>query len=210
MRESVFKNDLELGGAAGNWYAVQAKCRVERRIAQDLSAKGFQTYLPLLREERQWSDRKKVLDVPAFSGYVFVRQDGSLASRVRVLETFGVLRMLGDNHSPTPVPEREIQSLRVALERGVNCHRFDSIPVGSRVEVKHGPLAGVFGQLVRVSRGFRLVLSVSTVSQAIAVEVDLDDVELEAPRKQRLPEFSGNLGPLPVGADFVELSRLER
>jgi transcription antitermination factor NusG len=159
------------------WYAVQTLYRHEQRIAHDLAVKGFATYLPLMREIRQWTDRKKVIDVPAFGGYIFVRHDASLPSRVRVLETAGVLRMLGDNHAPVPVPDIEIESLRRMLESNTGCKRCDYLPVGTMVQVKSGVLAGIQGRLSRTNNSLRLVLSVSTVSQAISVEVDLEDVE---------------------------------
>jgi transcription antitermination factor NusG len=159
------------------WYAVQTLYRHEQRIAGDLAMKGFTTYLPLIRETRQWTDRKKVIAVPAFSGYIFVRHDASLASRVRLLETTGVLRLLGDNHSPVPIPDIEVESLRRMLESNMTCTRCDYLAIGSLVQVKSGVLAGVRGRLSRVNSSLRLVLSVSTVSQAISVEVAPDDVE---------------------------------
>jgi transcription antitermination factor NusG len=172
-----------LGFAAGPavsytaWYAVQTLYRHEQRIALNLAAKGFATYLPLIRETRQWTDRKKVIDFPAFGGYVFVRHDASLASRVRVLETAGVLRLLGDNHAPVPIPDIEIESLRRMLESNMACMRCGYLAIGSLVQVKSGVLAGIRGRLTRVNSSLRLVLSVSTVSRAISVEVGLDDVE---------------------------------
>jgi transcription antitermination factor NusG len=159
------------------WYAVQTLYRHEQRIASNLAVKGFATYLPLVRETRQWTDRKKIIDVPAFSGYIFVRHDASLGSRVRVLETAGVLRLLGDNHAPVPIPDIEIESLRRMLESNMTCTKCGYLTIGSLVQVKSGALAGIRGRLNRVNNSLRLVLSVSTVSQAISVEVDLDDVE---------------------------------
>ena len=166
------------GNACGAaWYAVQTLYRNEQRVSRDLAVKGFATYLPLLRETRQWTDRKKVIEVPAFSGYVFVRHDASLPVRVRVLETAGVVRMLGDNHAPVPVPDAEIESLRRTLESNAPCIKCDYPAVGAMVQVKTGILAGVRGRLIRINNSLRLVLSVSTVSQAVSVEVNLEDIE---------------------------------
>jgi transcription antitermination factor NusG len=162
------------------WYAVQTLYRYEQRIARDLTAKGFETYLPLLRETRQWTDRKKIIHVPAFGGYIFVHQEASLHNRVRVLETSGVVRILGDNHSPVAIPEIEIQSLRRMLESDASCRKCEYLTVGTMVEVKRGALTGIRGRLVRIHNSLRLVLSVATVSQAISVEVGLEDVELVA------------------------------
>jgi transcription antitermination factor NusG len=159
------------------WFAVQTNYRHENRVSRDLKSKGFETYLPLLRETRQWSDRKKTVEVPAFDGYVFVRHDDSLKTRVCVLQTLGVVRVLGDNHSPVPIPDSEIESLQRTLFSNLDCKRCDSLAVGTMVEVKRGVLAGIRGRLLHYQNSLRLVLSVSTVSQAISVEVNLQDVE---------------------------------
>lgn len=160
------------------WYAVQTMYRHEQRISRDLAAKGFPTYLPLLRETHQWSDRRKIVEAPAFSGYVFVRQQVSARSRVRVLETPGVVSILGSNHTPAPIPDDEIESLRRMIEKGGDCERCACPEVGDLVEVKHGPLAGLRGRLLEVRKGFRLILAIQAVSQAISAEVRLEDVTL--------------------------------
>jgi transcription termination/antitermination protein NusG len=183
MSATVSKPGSRSGSPSGDafrgaaWYAVQTLYRHEQRIASDLTVKGFPTYLPLLSETRQWRDRKKVVEVPVFSGYVFVRHDATLSSRVRVLATTGVVRMLGDNHAPVPVADFEIESLRRTLQTNVPCKKCEPLAVGTMVRVKRGALDGVRGRLVRVNSGLRLVLSVSTISQAVSVEVDLEDVE---------------------------------
>lgn len=166
-----------VGSTPLEWYAIQTGYRYEHRVARDLYAKGFEIYLPLLREEHQWKDRKKQVDIPAFGGYLFVRQDASARHRVQILETTGVVRLLGDNHRPTPVPGAEIEALRRALHSGIPCSRCDYLAIGTVVRVKRGPLSGVEGRLVRIKGGLRLVLAIATVSQAISVEVHLEDVE---------------------------------
>lgn len=183
MGEALSNNDRGTGlSVEGNlhkteWYAVQTLYRYEHRIARDLTVKGFETYLPILRETRQWTDRKKVLEVPVFGGYVFIRQEASLRNRVRVLETTGVVRILGDNQAPVPIPEIEIESVRRMIESGASCRKCELVTVGTMVEVKRGALTGIRGRLVRIHNSLHLVLSVATVSQAVSVEVDLEDVE---------------------------------
>jgi transcription antitermination factor NusG len=166
-----------------SWYGVQTRYRHEQRIAHDLAVKGFTTYLPLIKELHQWSDRKKAIEVPAFSGYLFVRQDATLRNRVRVLETSGVVRILGDNQAPVPVPDSEIESLRKTLDSRLACSRCECLPIGSMVEVKSGPLAGVRGRLTSSKNNLRLIVSVSAMSQAISVEVRPEEIEAVAEDK---------------------------
>jgi transcription antitermination factor NusG len=163
------------------WYVVQTYSRCEQRVAKDLTAKGFETYLPLLRELRQWSDRKKLVETPAFSGYVFARCEPSLRSRVRVLETGGIVRMLGGNHEPSKICDEEIDSLRRTLNSGVACDRCDSFVPGAFVRVKSGPLAGVKGRLARVKNGLRLVISITVVARSVLAELGTDEVEVIHP-----------------------------
>ena len=164
-------------GSGTAWFAVQTVYKHEFRVLRDLAAKGFTAYLPLLRETRRWTDRTKVIEVPAFSGYLFLRHDSSLRARSLVLNTFGVFRMLPDNHKPSPIADIEIESLRRALDSNVPVAKCELPAVGTRVRVKGGVLSGVEGQIVRVSNKLRLVILVSSISQAISVEVDGIDVE---------------------------------
>jgi transcription antitermination factor NusG len=181
MGEACF--NIESGMAASSaapglaWYAVQTGYRCEQRVALGLTNKGFETYLPLLQEVHQWNDRRKVIDVPAFSGYLFVHYEPTLRRRVQVLETSGVVRLLGGNHTPNRVPDMEIEAVRRAIGSGVDCDRCDALLPGSMVQVVRGPLAGVEGRLVRIKNRVRLVIAISVFSQAISAEVDQNDVE---------------------------------
>jgi transcription antitermination factor NusG len=159
------------------WYAVQTAYRCEQRVALGLTNKGLEIYLPLLREVHQWKDRKKIVDVPAFSGYLFVHYEPTLTNRVKVLETSGVVRLLGGNHVPNQVSEDEIEAVRRTVNSGVDCDRCDALIPGTMVRVIRGPLAGVQGRLVRVKNRVRLVIAISVFAQAISAEVDQNDVQ---------------------------------
>lgn len=159
------------------WYAVQTAYRCEQRVALGLTTKGFTTYLPLLREVHQWKDRRKLIEVPAFSGYLFLHYDPSLRNRVKVLETNGVVRLLGGNHAPSQISEVEIEAVRRTLGSSVPCDRCDALTPGTLVRVTRGPLAGVKGRLARIKNGLRLIVTISVFSQAISAELSLSDVE---------------------------------
>jgi transcriptional antiterminator NusG len=170
---------MDTSSMTPSWFALQTRYRFEEKIATELEAKGIESYLPRLREIHQWKDRKKTMDVPAFGGYVFARFTPSLQNRVRVLETSGVVKLLGNQGRPEPVPEEEIESLRLALESGAPCDRHPLLAeVGMRVKVRQGMLAGLEGQVVRVANQLRILVNVASVCQAIAVEVAMADLEL--------------------------------
>jgi transcription antitermination factor NusG len=159
------------------WYAVQTGYRCEQKVASGLTMKGFRTYLPLLREVRQRTDRRKLIEVPAFSGYLFLHYEPSLRNRVKVLETNGIVRLLGGNHAPCPISEVEIAAVRRALDSSVPCDRCDALTPGTLVQVRRGPLAGLQGRLARIKNNLRLIVTISVFSQGISAELNLSDVE---------------------------------
>jgi transcription termination/antitermination protein NusG len=181
MGEAPLNADLSVRNLMdinSSWFALQTRYRYEERIATELKTKGFESYLPTLRETHQWKDRKKVMAVPAFGGYLFARFEPSLLNRVRVLETAGVVKLLGNHGHPEPVPEEEIESLRLALESGAECDRHPCVEIGDPVKVKRGMLAGVQGRIVRIANRVKILVNVTSVCQAIAVEVHVDDIDL--------------------------------
>jgi transcription antitermination factor NusG len=158
------------------WFALQTRYRYEERIAAELQTKGFESYLPKVREVHRWKDRKKVLDVPAFGGYLFARFEASLQNRIRILETTGVVKLLGSHGMPEPVAHHEIESLRLALESGEPCSRHPYVPAGTPVRVISGPLMGLEGRVLRMGNKLSVFINVASVYQAIAVEVSVDAV----------------------------------
>ena len=158
------------------WFAVQTRYRYEQRVANDLAAKGLEDYLPVLHEVHEWKDRRKRLKVPAFDGYLFVRFEATQRNRVRVLETSGVVRLLGHQGELEAVPDSEIESLRLSLTSGAPCMRHPYLANGTLLRIERGPLSGLEGRLVRSANALRLVVCVASVGQAIAVEVAREDV----------------------------------
>ena len=158
------------------WFAVQTRYRYEQRVAGDLSSKGVENYLPLLHEVHSWKDRRKPLDVPAFGGYLFVRLEATHRDRVRVLETNGVVRLLGSHSGLEPVPDNEIDSLRLSLGSGAPCERHPYLATGMLLRIERGPLRGLEGRLVRTANAMRVVVCVASIGQAVAVEVSREDI----------------------------------
>jgi len=100
-----------------------------------------------------------------------------LCHRLRVLELTGVVRLVSCNGQPVAIPEREIEALKDGLVAGVRAEPHPYLKAGRQMRVKHGPLRGLQGVLLRRKEGFRLVLSLDLIQRSIAVEVDGADVE---------------------------------
>ena len=152
-----------------HWFAIQTRYRYEQRIANDLTAKGLESYLPTLSEVHEWKDRKKVHERAGLRRLPLCPiSNPRLSNRVRVLETTGVVRMLGNLGQPEAVPELEIESLRQSLSSGARCTRHPYLATGTLLRIQRGPLAGLEGRLVHTANALRLVICVASVGQAIA------------------------------------------
>ncbi len=157
------------------WWAIYTRHQHEKTVAEILRMKGVEVFLPLYDSVRRWRDRRKLLQVPLFPGYVFVR--GVIAQRLHVLTTPGVHMILSHGDRAAIIPQDEIEAIRrsVGEDRRVEPHPF--LKCGERVRVTRGSLSGIEGILTRKKNVYRLVLSVQMLAQSVAVEIDSLDVE---------------------------------
>jgi transcription antitermination factor NusG len=158
------------------WYAAYTYANHEKKAAAEISRRGVECFLPSYHTARRWSDRRVELEMPLFPGYVFVHL--VLHDRLKVLQVPGVARLVGFGGLPAALPDEQIDALRAGLN-GLRAepHRF--LTVGRRVRVKHGPLAGMTGILLRRKGKFRLVISIDLIQRSMAVDADIADVEGE-------------------------------
>ena len=170
------------------WYAVYTRSNFEKKVAAELAAKRIEHYLPLVEQVHQWKDRKKVVEAPVFPGYVFARFVDTNRARLDVLRSSGSVRILGQAERIEPIPEMEIESIRRVLKANVPCFAHPFLREGAWVRVKRGPLKDIEGLLVRVKSRTRLVLSVTLLSQSVATEIDIMDVEVLRPAKRTRAE----------------------
>ena len=154
---------LELGGGQhAAWYAVHTRNRAEKVASGQLSQKGIQTFLPLIAETRRWSDRSKVISLPLFPNYVFVRIAMTGRERLQVLKTVGVQAFVGAGGTPQPIPDKEIDDVKRVFQERVECSPHPFCQVGDKVRIRGGCLDGVEGIFVgkntdrSFSDGFRM------------------------------------------------------
>lgn len=152
-----------------HWYALYTRPRFEKKVARALEEKGLESFLPVQTVIKQWSDRKKKIEEPLFSCYVFVHV--STRHRVMAVETGGVVRMVSFRGTPASLPDSEIAAIRKVLDHSESFEPVDFLPIGQIVEVVQGPLAGVRGRLMEYRGQKRLVVGVQQIGQAIAVEI---------------------------------------
>jgi len=162
-------------GTPSGWWAVYTRHQHEKTVAEMLTGKGFEVFLPLHDSMRRWKDRQKVLSLPLFPCYVFVR--GVLDRRLQVATTPGIHMILSRGEQIQVVPEGEIDAIRRAVQGSWKIEPHPFLKIGERVRVTRGSLEGVEGILVRKKNLYRLVLSVDMLAQSVGVEVAVSDVE---------------------------------
>jgi transcription antitermination factor NusG len=139
------------------------------------------SFLPLLRETHQWSDRKKQVEVPLFSCYVFIRAIYSAEVRQAVLRSRSVVDFVGAAGQASPIPESEIESIRRLVASGMPFTRHPYLAQGQRVRIRGGALNNIEGIIV-TNEMRRLVLSVEMISRSVAVRLEGCAYELEPVR----------------------------
>jgi transcription termination/antitermination protein NusG len=159
------------------WFAVQTRPRHEKRVSTGLREKGISCFLPLHRAKRQWSDRQKWVDLPLFSHYVFVNIAATTESRVRVLQTSGVVQFVGTSYYGTPIPDEQIENLRSMVRQGIPLTPHEFLRVGERVRICGGALNGIEGVLVSIRNDKSLVVSVDLIHKSVAIRIDGFEVE---------------------------------
>ena len=171
-------NDERMSDASG-WWALYTRHQHEKTVADMLKHKGFEVFLPVYESLRRWKDRKKLLWLPLFPCYVFVR--GGLERKLQVVTTPGVHMILYRGERVATIPEVEMEAIQKAVEGPYRVEPHPFLPCGAKVRVTRGPLEGVIGVLTRKKNLYRLVLSVEMLAQSVGVEIDASDVELAEP-----------------------------
>lgn len=156
------------------WYALTVKPRHEKAAALNLQQKGLESYLPLYRAQRRWSDRRKEVELCLFPGYVFCRF--SYPHRLDVLGLPGVTSIVGFGGHDTPVPDTEIASIKSILASGRRVWPWPYLETGRKVRITSGALTGLEGILACEKDAWRVVVNVELLRRSVAVEIDREMV----------------------------------
>jgi transcription antitermination factor NusG len=157
---------------AARWYAIHTRARHEKGVVSRLRNEGVTTFLPLVSEVHRWSDRRKVVQLPLFSCYAFVRIPPVPEFQVKVLRADGVLRFVGGRGEGVPIPDSQIESLQALLASSAPYTLCPFLKIGQRVRVRGGSLDGIEGVLTARNGERTLVISVEPIQRSIAVRID--------------------------------------
>ncbi len=163
--------------SAKSWYVIYVKARHEKRAYAHLVERDIEAYLPLRKEIRQWSDRKKRIEVPLFSCYVFVRTAPQKFDDIYA--TAGFVRFVSVRGKPSVVPDNQIENVRKLVT-----YYPDDVEVaetdysGYDAEMIAGPLTGLRGKVADLVGGKNFIVMIEGLNKLLRVKVHASEVRL--------------------------------
>lgn len=168
--------DLRTAAATNQWYPVYTHARAEKKAHEALLSKGILTYLPLHRQLKQWSDRKKWVEEPFIRSYLFVNI--AEHEQAEVLMTKGVSRFLYFSGKPAAMPGRQITELKLLMASSLDLEvTAEDLQPGENIIIKAGPLKGMTGEVVSYRSQKQLILRLESIGCSIIVHVAASYIE---------------------------------
>ena len=125
------------------WFVIYSKSRNEKKVAELLQKNGVETFCPLVKLKKNWSDRKKIVETPLFNSYVFVNL--SEKDRNVVFNVPGVIRFVFWLNKPAVVRDCEIESLKAMLSETMDSFSIENYQIGDTIKISEGAFKGVEG-----------------------------------------------------------------
>ena len=157
------------------WYAVHTKSRHEYKAHAGLMQKHLTSFLPEMEVWSKRKDRKKKISTPMFPGYIFVEANLDNETKLTILKTFGVVRILGkkENAEPIPVPDDKIQAIQRLLEKKVEIFTMQYPKAGETAKIVDGPFAGIEGTVVKADPEKELfVISIELLQRSVGIKLE--------------------------------------
>jgi transcription antitermination factor NusG len=167
--------------AVGNqqWYAIYTKSRNEKKVLQFLEEANIESYLPIVKTLKQWSDRKKWVEEPLFKSYIFVRVEAR--QYYNVLNVPGVVRYISFEGKAVIVPEKQILAIQQFLNKEQDRTLIsDTFMVGDRIEIIRGALMGLQGNLVQVHGKQKVKIEIESVGQSVILTIPKSQLKVIA------------------------------
>ena len=154
-----------------NWYVIKTRSRSEDKVAQRINAIGMHVYLPLQKTIRQWSDRKKKIEVPLIPNTLFVETDQKSLNQLYNIPGFhSILKFLG---KPALVRQNEINNLKLLLQENIEIKKedFREFKKGESIEVIRGPMQGIIATSIDDGRTHKLIVEIESMEQRFIVHI---------------------------------------
>lgn len=160
------------------WYVLHTKSRFENVVNDGLVKKSIEVFLPKITVRSKRRDRKAMIRIPLFPGYLFVRTDLAPESHLEIVKTAGAVRLIGSKQGPVSVPDETIDSLKIMVTSDHPVTTGNSLKRGDKVLVIRGPFIGVTGTFIRYGGKGRVVVNIEALGQYAGVEVSEDEIEI--------------------------------
>ena len=159
------------------WYVLYTRSRCEKKVAIMLTKRGIENYCPLNRVVRQWSDRRKIVNEPLFSSYVFVK---ALASDFNIIKqaTSDIVNFVYWLGQPAVVRNDEIESIRLFMGEHSNVKLEKiTVKVNDRVRMTSGPLINSYGQITEIHNN-KVKLHIPSLGYSVVAEMNISNIEV--------------------------------
>lgn len=168
-------SDLASSSSSREWYAVFTVPKNEKSVLKHLALRNVESFLPTYETVHSWKNRQRIqITLPLFPSYLFVHIDPS--ERIKVLQSPGVLHIVGNGRNHIPLDPAEMAFLRWGF-CGRKLEPYRELVVGQKVRIKTGVMEGLVGTLVRKNASLRFVLTLNLINQHASVEIDADYLE---------------------------------
>ena len=157
---------------AYNWYAAYTKSRNEKKVLALLQKENIEVYLPLQKKLKQWSDRKKWVEVPLFNSYIFVKI--SEKEYYQVLQTPGIIKYISFEGKAVSIPENQILALQKIVEGNLNFEISSEIfKKGDQIRIDSGSFAGIYGELIEVRENRKFLIRIEPIGYSLLINMNL-------------------------------------
>ena len=157
-------------GSGEKWFAIYTRPRAEKQVYQRLSESGVETWLPMQKTIRQWSDRKKVVEKPLLSSYIFVKIHPK--NFPVVYKVNGVVKFVSFEGQPVSIPQKQIDNLRILINSNADIEvSSENFAKGDNVEVVSGALVGLTGELIKIGTKNRFVVRIDRLDQNLILKI---------------------------------------
>jgi transcriptional antiterminator RfaH len=164
--------ELRKNNSEQKWYALYTRPRAEKLVYQRLVEEAIETFLPLQKTYRMWSDRKKLVEKPLLSSYIFVKT--CKKDFPKVYRTNGVVKFVSFEGQPVSIPQKQIDILRLLIDSDAEIEvSSEKFAPGDNVEVINGVLAGLTGELIKIGSKNRVVVRIDKLDQNLILKIPM-------------------------------------
>ena len=160
------------------WHVIYTKSKWEKKVDELLMQKGFESWCPVQKQERQWSDRKKIIETPLFRSYVFIK--ASKEDYTTILSTIGVVNFLYFEKKPAIIRDIEIEEIKKYLglsTASIQIVDMTNIPPQTKVVISQGLFMGQRGEVVKAGKK-TVFVRLESINMMMIVEFKVEEVEL--------------------------------